>query len=130
MNISFCSITPIIAKDQASLDKLDNKLIMQAKNPDFTLVDVTSLYKDEFGYSEKVRSKRIAKNSPLLKASDEGKSIGILVTGDDYKNYTERTNKLGSDYALIKHINRAVVNAGNSSKTVIDALLSRINSGK
>ncbi len=129
MNISFCAITPVIAKDQASLDKLDNKLIIQAKNPDFTFVDVTSLYKDEFGYSEKVRSKRIPKNSQLLKASDEGKSIGLLVTGDDYKNYTEGTNKLSSDYALIKHINRAVVNAGNSSKTVIDALLNRINSG-
>jgi len=114
-NVSFGSVTPIIAK-KGGLDILKKQLAVAEKN--FFLEDLTHLYK---GPSAK---------GLFTNAVAKEKEVGFLITGKEVDKVLYMSHGWGAETAPTRHINRATLRIGYNPNSIVKKLLVRINSGK
>lgn len=113
-NTSFKSITPIIAK-KGALDCFKGQLI-NSKKPNCALVDVTKFCADN-----------VELNPIFGWAKYKSREIGLLITGDEYRNCKLKLDGWKTKRDVLKHLDRTPIFLTNNSKTSMDFLIKRVD---
>lgn len=113
-NMSFTSITPIIAK-KGTLGYFKTQLA-NSKKSNCALIDVTNFC-----------AENVEMNPIFGWAKYKSREIGILITGDEFKNCKLKLDGWRSKRDVLKHIDRTPMFITNNSKTSIDFLIKRVD---
>lgn len=113
-NVSFTSVTPIVAK-QGALDNFKKQLV-NSKKSNCALIDVTKYCIDN-----------VEENPIFGWAKYKARQIGILITGQEYKNCALKLDGWKTKKQVLKHIDRTPIFLTNNSNTSIDFLIKRVD---